>query len=124
MSQEGDSGQNEPRIVRGRVDSLSLYEITDNELYILEKGSPNSVYLNFSIALLSAGVAFITALLSIDIQSGSLIVFIVFVVLSCVSLVGGVFLLLLWYKLKNGTKDVVKKIKDRVASRESEESHG
>ena len=26
------------RIVRGRVDSLSLYEITDHELNILEKG--------------------------------------------------------------------------------------
>ena len=63
------TGQNEPTILRGKVDSLSLYEITDFELDVLEKGSPNSIYLNFSIFLLSVGFSFLAALFSTDIQS-------------------------------------------------------
>ena len=118
MSQEENStGQNEVRIVRGRVDSLSLYEITDHELDILEKGSPGSVYLNFSIFLLSVGSSFIITLLSTDIQSNRL--FTVFVVFSCVGIIVGSFLLFLWYRMKNEVTGVVKRIKQRIAAQEA-----
>ena len=118
MGQEdsNNTGHNEVKIVRGRVDSLSLYEITETELDILEKGSPNSLYLNFAIFLLSIGVSFLISLLSTDIQSPN--TFTVFVVLSVVGVLGGFFLVILWLRTKREVTDVVKKIKKRIAEQD------
>lgn len=117
INQEDDNtGFNKVRIVRGRVDSLSLYEITDTELDILEKGSPNSIYLNFGIFLLSVGISFLISLLSTDIQSSR--TFTVFVVLCSVGLLGGLFFILLWHKTKSKVTGVVKKIKERIAKQD------
>ena len=110
MGQEdNNTGCNEVKILRGRVDSLSLYEITDTELDILEKGSPNSLYLNFGIFLFPVGLSFLIALLSTDIQSPN--TFTVFVVLSVVGILGGFFLIILWLRTKREVTDVVRKIK-------------
>lgn len=57
---------NSPRIIRGRVDSLSLYEITETELDTLERGSPYSIHLNFGVFLLTLGLSFLTSLLTTD----------------------------------------------------------
>ena len=114
---EGGTGTNEPRIVRGRVDSLSLYEITDHELDILEKGSPNSIYLNFSIFLLSVGASFSATLLTTEIQSDRIFDF--FVIICAVGIFGGFFLLLVWYRMKSELTDVVKRIKGRISAAET-----
>lgn len=116
MSQDEYTGQKEVRIVRGRVDSLSLYEITDHELEILEKGSPVSLYLNFGIFLLSVGFSFLIALFSVDIQSAR--IFAVFVILSCVGIIGGVFLISIWHSMKGSVSDIVKKIRMRITEQE------
>ena len=58
MPGEKYTGEKAVQIKRGRVDSLSLYEITDNELDILTAGSPSSLYLNFAIFLLSRAFLF------------------------------------------------------------------
>ena len=110
--EEGTTGQKEVRIVRGRVDSLSLYEITDHELDVLEKGSPGSLYLNFGIFLLSIGASFLSTLLTVDIQPSK--IFIVCVVVSVVGILGGSFSILLWYKVKSEVSSVVEKIKRRI----------
>lgn len=112
-----NTGQNEPTILRGKVDSLSLYEITDFELNILEKGSPNSIYLNFSVFLLSVGFSFMATLLSTDIQSER--TFYIFVIFCILGIVGGVFLLILWYKMKNEVADVVIRIRERIRSQKT-----
>ena len=115
MSQyDGNTGQNEVTIIRGKVDSLSLYEITDFELNILEKGSPNSIYLNFSIFLLSVGFSFMAALFSTEIHSER--TFTTFVVLSTLGVGGGILLFLLWYRMKNEVTDVVSRIRERMTS--------
>ncbi len=106
-------------LIRGRVDSLSLYEITDNELGILEKGSPNSIYLNFGIFLASIGMSFLIALLTVEVQSTK--VFTIFVVLCCIGILGGSFLIFLWYRMKGEVSDVVAKIKKRIAEQDSNE---
>lgn len=117
MSQEEKyTGENEVRIVRGRVDSLSLYEITDHELDVLEKGTPGSLHLNFGIFLLSVGISFLITLLSTDIQSNR--IFTIFVVLCSVGILGGAFLIFLWYRMKGDVADIVSKIKKRIASQE------
>ena len=114
--EENTTGQNDPRIVRGRIDSLSLYEITDHELGVLEKGSPSSIYLNFGIFLLTIGLSFLTAILTTNIES--IKVFIVFVVVSAMGGISGAFLIVLWYRLRGDVTDVAGKIRERITSQE------
>lgn len=120
MEQSESIGEKHPRIRRGRVDSLSLYGITDYELEILEKGSPSSIYLNLAIFLLSIATSFLIALCTSTIASVR--TFTVFVVLIVVGYVVGIFLLLLWLRDRKSVPDIVKKIKNRIPSEAMEES--
>ena len=112
METEQDSGEKVPTIRRGKVDSLTLYEITDHELDVLERGSPNSIYLNFSIFLLSIAISFIVALLTLTPESNR--VYYVLVIVSLISLIIGSFLCVLWYRTRQSSDIIIKKIKDRV----------
>lgn len=100
------------RVRRGRVDSVDLYEIKENELEILEKGEPFSVYLNFSIFLLSAAitgiVALCTATFKNDITKYS------FLFVSILGIIIGLLLLILWYRGRKSVKSIFKKIRERI----------
>lgn len=108
------SDSKELRIVRGKVGSISLYEITESELDALAKGSRNSVFLNFGIFLLSVGISFLVTLLTIQIPTVYLLV--VFLVVAAVSLIVGAILLLLWRLDKNNVSHIVKRIRNRITS--------
>jgi len=110
---DSDSGQKGPKIKRGRYDSLVLYEVSEAELQIIERGSPNSTYLNFAIFLLSIGLSFLATLLTFDFTNQSK-KYIVFVVITVVGLALGLFLLILWFRTKNQFDEVILKIKGRI----------
>ncbi len=102
----------QPRIVRGQVDSLSLFEITDYELELLEQGSPNTIYLNFAVFFISIACSFFVTLLTVTITSQS--IFTIFVVLTVVGFSVGGVLLLLWFRTRSKMSVLVRKIKARV----------
>lgn len=110
------SQQDEVRVVRARVDSLSLYEITDSELKILERGSPSSIYLNFSIFLISIGCSFLISLITTEIDS--IKIYTTFVVFSFGGIIGGLILLCLWRRERCAIKEVIKDINNRIPSSE------
>ena len=112
MSQSPNEGFVQPRIIRGQVDSLSLFEITDYELEILEQGTPNSIHLNFAVLFISIAVSFLITLLTVKIDSTR--VFIVFTLLTIVGFSVGIILFILWYRTKATSVDVIKKIKARA----------
>ena len=114
--QSGDN--NFPVIKRGSVSSLSLYEITDYELDILEQGSPAGLFLNFGIFLLSVGLSFTLAVTTVSIESDRLFVF--YSILSIVGISLGLVLLLLWFRFRKSTKIVCKKIRNRIVQEISE----
>lgn len=101
-----------PAIRRARFDKLTIYEISEDELNTLEKGSPNSVYLNISIALLAAALTCLLATPTVNIESKMLLfAFISFTVIGFI--VGGV-LLVLWVRGRSSVSDCVKKIRRRL----------
>lgn len=53
-----------PAVRRARIERLDIYEISETELQILERGSPDSILLNFAIFLVSIAVSFLVALLT------------------------------------------------------------
>lgn len=100
------------RIRRGRVDSLDLYEIKDNELDTLEKGSPADLQLNFAIFLLSTAVSAICTLVSATFESSR--VETVFILVAIVGLVGGVYLLAAWSRSRASVKELCIGIRNRI----------
>ena len=116
MKPEHDSGLDSVKIRRGKVDSLSLYEVTESELQDLESGGPASLFLNFAIFLLSSAVSFFASLMSTDIKSMK--IFTVFVLITIIGFVGGCILLLIWNKSRQSTIQIIQKIKGRMPSDE------
>jgi hypothetical protein len=101
-----------PRIRRGRVDSLTIYEITESELETLENGSPASLHLNFSIFFISTAISFLTALLTTTIAN--IRVYCFFVVVMVVSFALGIILGVLWFRERKSATLLSKKIRQRV----------
>lgn len=111
LSANEGEGEKSPRIVRRRVDSLALFEVTEAELEKLEAGSPNSLQLNFGIALVSVALSFTASHLASP--PPDVYVFSVFV---CVQLVGyalGAILLIIWYRNKSEVGEILKRIRSR-----------
>ena len=114
MASSNQSGKGEKELIvrRGRVDSVDLYEIKENELELLEKGSPASLQLNFSIFLLSTAFSSIVALLTTTITQQ--IIQLIFVVVSVVGVLVGLYLLLSWWKTRTSIGKLVAKIRERI----------
>jgi NADH:ubiquinone oxidoreductase subunit K len=111
-----DNSGGEIQVQRGKLDSLSVYEITDYELDILEKGSPASVYLNFGIFFASVSLSFLASLLTTDIESNR--TFTVFVIIVAVGLAVGGVLLFMWWNREDTVSETIEKVKGRIPSEE------
>ncbi len=105
--------ENQPIIKRGRVDSLNIFEITEEELNTIEKGSTTSLYLNFAIFLLSIAASFLISLLTSDFKD-KLFTFTIFCVVTAVGFVIGLILLIMWFREKDKFKEVIKIIRQRI----------
>jgi len=101
------------KVKRARYDSLELFDVSENELTIIERGSPSSTYLNFAIFLLSIAISFLTTLLTVDLKENQTL-FTVFTVICVLGFMVGLFLLIIWYKSKNEFDEVLKKIRNRM----------
>ncbi len=118
MSNSALTGETAIRVKRGKVDSLSVYEITDYELELLIKGGPGGIFLNFGIFLLSVAISFLVSLATTTIESDR--IFTVFVVVSIIGLVAGVILLILWNRTRGEISSLVAKIIARIPREEIE----
>ncbi|MDP1803380.1 MAG: hypothetical protein Q8L81_18600 [Bacteroidota bacterium] len=99
-------------IRRGRVESVDLFEVKEHELEILENGGSDSIYLNFSIFLISIALS---AIFSLCTSTFSLPIYqTLFLIIAVVGMLGGIFLLILWLKQRKSTKSVVKIIRGRI----------
>jgi hypothetical protein len=95
------------------VESVDLYEIKEQELDLFEKGSPADLQLNFAIFLLSLAFSAIVALSTADftkrptVQTG-------YIVVSVVGILGGLYLLIAWYRNRTSSKAVCHTIRLRM----------
>lgn len=119
MQDSEQTGEKTFKIKRGRVDSLSLYEITEHELNVLENGSPSSLLLNFSLVLLPTATSFLITLLTTTIQSDRM--FSVFVMLVICGYISGLILLILWWRNRKSITGIVSRIRDRIPQEEQTE---
>ena len=105
-----------PQIRRGRLQQLTIYEVTESELWILEHGSQDSVFLNFSVSLVSIAVSLSATLLTAHFPSDRL--WTLFVVVTVVGYVVGIVLLCLWWKSRLSVRECAENIRRRLLTEE------
>lgn len=101
-----------PEIRRARYDRLTIYEVEESELTILERGSPDSIYLNFAVALLSVAISLTATLATAAVPSER--TFVVLVVVAVVGYTVGSVLLSLWWRSRTSTGACVRTIRNRL----------
>ena len=101
-----------PEIKRARISHLTVYDVTDSELEILERGTPDSLYLNFSISLLSCAISFTVSLLTTTVIN--VYIFMAFISFTIISYLGGIFLLFLWRQSRTSVTKCVDDIRKRL----------
>lgn len=105
-------------IRRARLDALDLYELTEEELGTLERGSPASLQLNFSLVFLTSGLSFLVTLLTATFPSER--TFQVFVLSTIAFTAVGVVLLGMWWRNRGDVQRVVERIRGRLAGAKGE----
>jgi len=101
-----------PDIERGLLRTVRIFDVTEDELDEMERGTPSSLYLDFAIFCISVGLSFLVSLCT----TGSIPerVFTVFVVIVAVGLLIGLILLALWWRTYKSTQEVIKRIRKRL----------
>ncbi|HJW32457.1 MAG TPA: hypothetical protein VJ505_03735 [Holophagaceae bacterium] len=99
-------------VKRGRVDSLTIYEITDYELDVLEAGSPSSVFLNFAVALICLAIGGVYSMLTATYKTTT--AYLIALLITIVGFIIGGILIFLWYRSNHSITAIVKRIKARV----------
>jgi len=111
MADQNTQATDEITVSRARYDQIQLYEISEDELNQIERGSPSSNYLNFSIALLSVFLSFLAVLLTTHIPN--IRVYLIFVVICVATAISGGVLMIMWLRSNQSSKQVFAKIRAR-----------
>lgn len=101
-----------PTIRRARLQRLTIYEVEESELAILERGSLDTTFLNLAVALLSMSVSLSVALLTAEFPSDR--VWTAFLVITVVGYVAGVIMLLVWWRSRVSVAACAKNIRQRL----------
>jgi hypothetical protein len=100
-------------VKRGKVDSVSIYEVSESEITILETGSPNSIYLNFFTFLFAIFLSFMTTLLTVSFNE-KILLQTIFIIIAVVSGFLSIMVFILWIRGKDQLSEVIKRIKSRI----------
>ncbi len=112
MTANHPAGEFAPAIRRARLDNLTIYEISEGELEIIERGSPDSIYLTISVALLTLAASLLGSLVLTEVKSN--VTLFLFIAMIVVGFVVGVILLILWRRSSSSVAICVLAIRKRL----------
>ena len=104
--------EEELTINKGKLGSLNIYEVTEDELERLETGGSDSIFLNFAIFTLSIAISFLITLFTTRIESER--TYNTFLVITIVGFILGIILILVWWKSRSSIKGLIRKIRERI----------
>lgn len=107
-------------IRRAKIDTLIIYEISEDELRMIEHGSPDSIYLTIAISLISFASAIFCSLLSTEIVSQTVMTTYVLIVI--IGFVSGAILLILWKRTNSSVSACIAIIRKRLPPPEGKQT--
>lgn len=99
---------------RRKIYSVTIYDVTESELSILEKGTDASVWLNFLIGSFSVAVSFLISLLTAKWGEGFSITQLVFICVTIIMFVVAAICVVFWIRGRGEHKTTIKTIKERT----------
>jgi len=104
--------QFQPEVRRARYQRLTIYEVEESELRLLEHGAPDSVLLSLAVALFTLAATFAVTLLTATFESST--VHTAVVACTVVGYVTGGILTGLWLRTRSSVSRCVRVIRDRL----------
>lgn len=101
----------DPTIQWAPIEKITVFIVMEGELNELERGSPDSIFLNFAIATGSIAVSLLTTLLTAT--SFSLPVLCILVCITSVCGIAALVLIAIWWQSRKGVRSVIKEIRRR-----------
>ena len=105
-------------VKRRKIGSVTIYDVTETELTILEKGTDASVWLNFFIATVSIGASFLVSLLTAEWGNILSLTQVVFICLTIIMFMAAVVCFVFWIRGRGQHKKTIKTIKERTIQEE------
>ena len=101
------------RVNLAPVDSVNIYEITENELETMEKGPPTHD-LNFAISLSTIAITIAIALVTSGFKSAT--AELIFIIVGIIAFIASLYLASRWWQANRSFKKVASVIRDRKRS--------
>lgn len=111
-TQQGEQGE-KISVHRRKIGSVTIFDVTETELTILEKGTDASVWLNFFIATLSIGASFLVSLFTAEWGEGVSFTKVVFVCVTIIMFLATVVCFVFWKRGRGQHKETIKTIRER-----------
>jgi hypothetical protein len=105
--------QLDPAIHRVRLDKLTIFEISEAELDALERGSPESIFLNLAIGVASIAVTSSLALATTQIES--IWTYCFWMIITVLGYLSAITFGLLWWQSRRSLRSVSRDIRRRRA---------
>lgn len=106
----------ECQIIRGKIPSITIYEISENELKEITDGSSASIWFNLLMLFIGIFVPTIPNFWLIDYKLSQQ-AWIINALVCIIMFVAGVVMLILWRKDRGNLSALIKSIKDRANPR-------
>jgi hypothetical protein len=100
----------------GRVASLTLYEVTDDELRQLDEGPPDSILLNLAIFCFAAGTSLLPTFFAATYANA--LAETIFASVTVVAFLAGAILTLVWRASRRSRPTLFARIRERLAGPE------
>lgn len=94
-----------------KAGEIKVYELKEHEIDILEKGAPNSTYLNLAIAFISLGLPLLFNIVASNYKTDK--EYYTSLMIGGISLGVGFVFVVLWRKSENPVKETIRNIKNR-----------
>ena len=113
VPQQNEQGE-KIKVRRRKIGSVTIYDVTETELTILEKGTDASVWLNFFIATVSIGSSFLVSLLTAKWGDSFSWIQVVFICLTIIMFITATICFVFWRRGRGQHKETIKTIKERT----------
>ena len=99
---------------RKKIGAVTIYDVTEAELTILEKGTDASIWLNFFIGTTSIAASFLAALLTVDWGEKVSLTEVTFICVTIIMFLAAIICFVFWRNTKGQHEATIKTIKERT----------
>ncbi len=99
---------------RRKLGAVTIYDVTEAELTILERGTEASIWLNFFIGTVSIAVSFLVSLLTVDWEAKDFLTRVVFICVTIIMFLAAIACFVFWRNAKGQHATTINSIRKRT----------